>query len=129
MIEREFYRELGKILYAVAKADGNIQAKEISELEKQILHELKTLKHFKDNPEYLEIILTKLSFINCMRNHLPVHEAANSFRNYIMEFGDRLDHHLREMAIFLINHVAQANQGISREEEKLIHEIKTILSP
>ena len=38
MISREFYKELGKLVYALAKADGEIQVKESQriDLEKQI---------------------------------------------------------------------------------------------
>jgi uncharacterized protein (UPF0210 family) len=127
MIEREFYKELGKILYAIAKADGNVQDKEVDEVEKQILNELKTLKLYKDNPDYKEIILAKLSFANCLRNHTPVKAAASSFLNYVKEFGDRLDSNVKEIALSLINHVAKVYKGVSKEEEKLIHEIKQVL--
>lgn len=127
MIHQQFYEELGTFLYALAKVDGTVQQKEIAEVEKSILHLLRKHKHFKDHPEYKELILSKLSFDNCLRKNLSLHEAQFSFTDFLKKQHKQIDGYMKQLAMSLINHTAHAYHGINKAEEKLIREVIELL--
>jgi len=127
MIESNFYKELGKFLYAIAKADGTVQQQEVEEIEKQILHKIKRLNHSKTHPEHIELLLTMLSFENSNKEKLSAKEASLSFLTFIRKYGSNIPDYSKEIAFSLINLAAHAYHGISQEEEKLLHEIKDFL--
>jgi hypothetical protein len=128
MTEHAFYTELGKILYAVAKADGAVQEKELKEIEKGIQREIKKLHQHKDDLEFMDLLLTKLSFQNSMKANLSMREASLSFMRFLEEHGDKIPDRSKQVADFLINLTARAYHGINKEEDKLLKEIKKLLT-
>lgn len=119
MIHEQFYRELGKYLYAMARADGSIQDKERKMLEKTVSEELDLVSHTDKEFQYKEVTLSKLSFYNCIRENTDVSEARNSFLDFIREHSGRIDAHERRIAIRLIRRIGEAYKGTSSAEGTL----------
>ena len=83
MISREFYKELGKLIYALAKADGQIQPKETEKL-------IEMLRASELHAEKGEIIYlqpdkyyTEFEFILYKEKKIAVKDAFYSFINFI----------------------------------------------
>ena len=128
MIHRQFYRELGKILYAIAYSDGMVQPVEIKKMESIIADEIKTVNLKNHNPEYKEIILVKLSFQNCMTEKLASKKCADSFLFFIRQHGQEIDPHQKQLALNLVSQVSETYKGKSRIEKKLETEVIRLLS-
>jgi uncharacterized tellurite resistance protein B-like protein len=128
MIHRQFYELLGKFLYSLAKADGTVQSQELKEIEKIAGREMKNHRHFKTHPEYREILLTKLSFENGLHENISMKESCASFANFLRQFGQHLDVHMKELGLKLISHTAKAYHGIEESEKKILEEITGLLS-
>jgi hypothetical protein len=120
MIHEQFYLELGKFLYAIALSDGSIQPDEIKKLEKIISDQLDAIRQDHEHVEENEIILSKLSFYNCLREHATVKVGKRSFINFLEKYGDQLHDHERHLAVKLISAVSSASYGISPQELLLI---------
>jgi uncharacterized tellurite resistance protein B-like protein len=129
MIHRQFYIELGKLLYSISKSDGIVQEKEKDVIERIIHKALE--KHavvFNGNVQEKEVILTKLSFNTSERNDLTVSEAYLSFITFMKKNGRQVDEKQKEFAKELIQKVAAASRGISKEESASIEKLLKVLA-
>ncbi len=129
MIHRQFYIELGKLLYSISKSDGIVQDKEKDVIDRIIHKALE--KHtivFNANVQEKEIILTKLSFNTSERNDLTVSEAYQSFITFMKKNGRHVDEKQKEFAKELIQKVAAASRGISKQESGSIEELLKVLA-
>jgi len=127
MIQKQFYLELGKFLYAISKADGMAQQKEIKEVERLIHRELRRHKRFQEHPEYKMLALTLISFGNCIKDQLNTEEAATSFLTFAEKYSGDLDDHMKQLAWSLIRAAAQAWHGVSDPELKLLKKAQAFL--
>lgn len=127
MIYQKFYSELGKFLYAICKADGKLQEKEIRTIERLVHHEISRHKHFHEKPEYKDIILTGLSFSRALREHITFRESQESFKLFLQQYGNHISSSMKESALALIRKTARASNGIGQEERKLIIEINDLM--
>ncbi len=129
MIHRQFYIELGKLLYSISKSDGIIQEKEKDVIDR-IIHKA-IEKHkitFNSNVQDKEMLLTKLSFNTSERNELTVSEAYQSFINFMKKNSSHVNENQKEFAKELIQKVATASRGISRQEAGSIEELLNVLA-
>ena len=125
MIHQHFYIELGKALYAVAKADGVLQDREERKLNDLISPEAGNLpSYLKLAPEHQEIILTKLSFYNCVKQNLTVRDAAESYIAFRKRNDEKIDLRLKQLASSLIQAMAASVNGISSTEHAIVIELE-----
>ena len=129
MIQKQFYKELGKYLYAVALSDGVIQEKEVSKLEKLVTHELKSFDETVHPLEQRELILTKLNFHNCILSNMSVKDARDSFQKFIMKYRGKITEHQLKLALQLIQKMAKAYGGENVIEVLLESQAENILIP
>jgi hypothetical protein len=121
MIHRRFYIALGKLLYAMAKADGIIQDKERVQFEKFISDELKKSKPvLKDHPAPNAILLSKLSFSTAEREKIKVSDGLKYFEDFMKKYDKHLLAEEKKFAHELIKKTALAYGGISKEEETIL---------
>jgi uncharacterized tellurite resistance protein B-like protein len=126
MIDEQFYRELGKFLYAIAMSDGRIQEAEVKKLEKIVRDELKTIKSGQLPPEDDEVLLTKLSFYTCIREHASTRKEAHSFLEFLEKNRHLVTNRQRLMAAKLIHAISSAG-GLKPMESELIASAKNYL--
>ena len=124
MMHEQFYRELGRYLYALALSDGFIQKRERRKLDKAVTHALKGLcgKYSQQG----ELVLSKLSFHNCEKQGMTARDAEKSFLDFISEHADKIEEDDKQMAYTLIHKLANAWGGVRRKEsvmEKAVHDI------
>jgi len=120
MIIRRFYEELGLLLYAICKSDGEIQSKETRTIDKEIDKLLAQYQGFEKNSNVHNLLLTKINFYNAVDERMKPSTASKSFSDFIQERGKLIDAESRTVARNLIERVASAYGGIRPEEKKLL---------
>ena len=83
MLYKNFYSELGKLLYAVAKADGKITEKEARTIHKTVAEELVPAETATDEFGTDAAHFTEIEFEILQETFASPEEAFNSFINYI----------------------------------------------
>jgi hypothetical protein len=127
MIQRQFYEELGKLLYVIAKADGIIQQQEIAEIKKIIYRELSQQGYFKAHPDARAMILIKLSFEDAIRKSIHPLKAWKSFTYFMETGGVKVNTYQKEFALDLITRIVHAYKGVNKAEAKLLQEVRNLL--
>jgi len=125
MIQEEFYRELGKLLYAMALADGRIQPREVRILEKAVTAVLKG--HCGKSSAGGEVILARLRFGNCIREKVSPAAAERSFIAFVRAHGRAVSRADRETAAFLLHRLAGAFGGEDRKESAMEKRVLKLL--
>lgn len=120
MVYRRFYSELGKLFYAVAAVDGNVQKKEYDRLreivEKKLVPQESSTDAFgTDNAYYAEI-----EFDILMEQDADPQSCFHSFCNYVEEHKTAFDKNLKTMVKGLAQELSKASRGTSKKEKELI---------
>lgn len=121
---RRFYEELGKLLYAIAKSDGEIKPKEIKNL-----HEIvkKVLVPFEDSVD--EYGTDRAFYSDFMfeiedEQFTSVEDAFTSFTEFMQENSSAFDEELRRTCLRVVEELAHAYRGTNKKEQPLIEELK-----
>ncbi len=85
------------------------------------------MKSVEKDFSYKEVILAKLSFYTCIREHADTREARNSFLDFIRKHVNSIDILQRRIAARLIRRMAEAYKGKSKEEGELESEAEKYL--
>ena len=126
MVHEQFYKELGKLLYALAFSDGVIQKQEIKTLNHIVKNELrKNMQHRYTTQD--ELLLSKLSFQNCVTEKVAVQEALHSFLKFYELNGALVQDQERLLALKLIKKISSAYHGVSEKESIILKAVKAIL--
>lgn len=124
MIYREFYRELGNLLYAMARADGKINNKEVDELRKLVKEELaandETIDEFGSDLAYL----TEFEFEFDDEMVQNSDEAYESFITFVKANDERINEHLRHIAYNTAKKIARAFRGKNKLEAAMLKNLK-----
>ena len=124
MVYRRFYSEVGKLLYAIAAVDGNVQKKEYEKLrdiiEKKLVPIEKSTDQFgTDNAYYAEI-----EFDILLDKGASSKSCFDSFCNYVEDHKTAFDRHLKTMVTTLSQELASSHRGVNSKEAELIKELK-----
>ena len=123
MKTKDFYIHLGRLLYAVAKADGNIQDEELTDLYKLVINELKDEAIFGLKNE-VDAYYTEFEFEALMDKDADINEALNSFFVFIDEHGKSFTSPMKDITIRAATQVAESYQGIVPEEQLILDKIQ-----
>ncbi|MGE0636591.1 MAG: hypothetical protein AB7G44_15830 [Bacteroidia bacterium] len=124
MITRSFYKELGKLLYAVVKADGTINPNEVKELKRIIKSELVPAEKETDEFGTDAAFYTEFEFDIYEEMNIDTELAYDSFITFIKEHDNYVTLEMREKAYFLATNVANAFKGKNKAEQNLIARLK-----
>lgn len=116
--EHLFYG-LGMVAYAVASADGSIQASERRELHEIIDRWTKTIDTDFDVSEVIFSVLSK--------NESIVSTGFDEGMKYIRLGSNHLTERLKERFIYLIQDIAHAFPPVTSEEEDVVTRFKRTL--
>jgi hypothetical protein len=128
MFYRQFYSELGKLLYALASVDGVISDKEKAALKDFVRKDLvpnekHTDKFGTDAAYYIEIEF------DILEDAMPDTEATfDSFLEFIERHYTAIDKRMRDDSIRIAVKVANAFHKTSKKEKALIETLKKKLS-
>lgn len=124
MIIRSYYKELGKLLYAVAKADGKINPHEVEELKRIIKSELVPAEKETDKFGTDAAFYTEFEFETYEDLDIDADLAYDSYISFVKEHNNYVTLEMREKAYFLATNVSDAFKGKNKAEKNLINRLK-----
>lgn len=124
MITRSYYKELGKLLYAVVKADGKINPHEVQELKKIIKSELVPAEKETDKFGTDAAFYTEFEFEAYEEMDIDADLAYDSFISFVKEHDNYVTLEMREKAYFMATNVAHVFKGKNKAEKNMIDRLK-----
>lgn len=125
---QEFYIETGRLLYAIAMADGAIQEDEKSKMLNLVRDTLRKLEGSVDafgtsNAFYTEFELERLIDFN-----VDSRESFDSFIDYFESNRSEMTSDLKSIIVQMAEEVAEAWDGVVAEENAYIIRLKEVLA-
>ena len=121
---KQFYKELGRLLYAVAMADKKIQKKEVKALHEFVARELALSEPSSDSSGMNQAFYADFEFDEYTNKNISIKEAHDSFMKFldanIIEIGPKLI----EKSIQAIEKVAGSFRKVNKKERMMIDKIK-----
>ncbi len=127
METRDFYTNLGKILYAVAKADGTVQDEELQAIYKMVINELSDGVLFKNEDE-VDSFYTEFEFETLIVKNSNMHDALIGFHEFYIEYAHEFTQEMKKTTLKAMKVVAEAYEGIIPAEQELINKITGLMN-
>lgn len=124
MLSKEFYVEYGKVLYALAMADGAVQEKERQALVKLIQKELVPLEDGTDEFGSQLAYYTEFAFEAQDELRKSTKNAIDNFFEAINKQSIIVPDKVKKVCVAILEKVADAHAGIDEEELLLIEDFK-----
>jgi len=116
---KQYYKELGKLVYAVAIADGIVQPEEREKLHQFVLKELASNERTYDSSGMNQAFYVDFEFDESEKSRLNLNGTVARFSKFINENIEPNDKKLIERSTTLLEVVANA---YSKKKEKSIVE-------
>jgi uncharacterized tellurite resistance protein B-like protein len=128
MLNKDFYKTFGKLLYALAKSDGYIQEteeKKIISLVHDKLAVLETQNDFSgtDLAYYIEY-----AFEAAQEFELTVEDALLEFHAHFKLHHLHLDQKQKDILLEVLNEVASTYGKVSKKEMAILDKFKTLVT-
>jgi uncharacterized tellurite resistance protein B-like protein len=124
MITRSYYKELGKLLYAIAKADGTINSNEIQELKRITKSELVPNENQTDAFGTTSAFYTEFEFDFYQDLDIDADLAYDSFISFVKENENYITPEMREKAYDMAINIANTFKGKNKSEKKMIDRLR-----
>ena len=105
---KQFYKELGKLVYALAIADGVIQDEEKTELTSFVVKELAHHETEYDTSGMNKAFYVDFEFEKSLEEHLDYNKAIASYKSFVGRNFEEGDEVLLNRAIILLTKVKEA---------------------
>jgi hypothetical protein len=125
---QDFYTELGKLLYAVAKVDGVITKEERKALMEIVEKELAPLESSTDEFGTDAAYITKFEFDVLEEQMTPAEDAFNDFIDFVEEHHKAFKPNIKSICIKVTEELAADYHGTNKKEHALIEKLKLKLS-
>jgi len=123
---KDFYINLGRLLYAVAMADGEVQDEEMQELYKLVISELSDETLF--DQDEVNVFHTEFEFEALMERNVSRSDAFHSFIGFFDENKNSFTPEMKKVALHAVERIAESYDGIVDSEKEIIDNIKERLS-
>lgn len=120
---KQFYKELGHLLYVVAFSDGVIQKKEVEALREFVLKELAPFEHSSDSSGMNKAFYTQFEFEDIAEKRAPAEEVYKSFVSYLNDNAFYINNQLKTSIIKAVETVAHAYKKTNKKEQEMIDKI------
>lgn len=118
-----FYKELGRLLYAIAAADGSISDQEVAALKRIVKEELVPQEASTDHFGTDQAYITEFEFEVLADRAATSEEAFDSFTTYMARHRNDLSEDRRELIYRAADTVARAFHGVGKKEMPLLSEL------
>lgn len=123
MDKKSFYIELGRLAYAIARADGIVQSEEVDKICDLIGLEIENTGD--DSYDKRDVILGAASEFNRLRTlNASAREAFTGFTDFITEHTTLFDSRTKNLCMKVALRIAGANEGVNETETALINKLK-----
>jgi uncharacterized tellurite resistance protein B-like protein len=124
---RMFYAELGKLLYAVADADGIVSPQERKNMfeliQTRLMHKETHTDEFGTNDAWY----AAFEFEVADEQIMSAADAFLSFTEYIEENKNKLDEDTRQLCLILADRLADSYRHTNKKENALIQKLREVL--
>jgi hypothetical protein len=120
-----FYTALGRVVYAIAKADGAIQQEEVASVFHFVITQIIAIeKDNFDGRHALEAFYTEKEFNRLRDEDVPMNEAFDQFIRFYDLNKDVCDTNMKNTCLHIIEKVARAYNGIEPSELAIIEHVR-----
>jgi len=119
-----FYRELGRLLYAIAAADGKVSDKEVATLKRVVSEQLVPQEAGLDHFGTDQAFITEFEFDVLAERNASAEGAFDSFIAYMAGHKGDLDPDRRELIYRVADAVANAFHGVNKAELPLLIDLR-----
>ena len=124
MIYRQFYSEIGKLLYAVADVDGVVSQKEMKELQKIVKTELVPTGTVFDKFGTDVAYYAEIEFDILEDSMIDPEQAFHSFIYFVEEHHTAIDTRMRDVILKIVKRIAVAYHKTNHKEKDLIQKLE-----
>ena len=128
MIYKNFYAEVGKLLYAIAKADGSITPEEIKAIHKMVLNDLVPLENSTDEFGTDSAFYVEMEFDYLNENFQDPDVAFNSFVDYVDDHYTAFDYHLKDAVFRVAETLTRSFHETNIKDHYMILKLKEVLN-
>ena len=128
MIYKNFYSEVGKLLYALAKADGSIAPEEIKAIHKLVLEDLVPLESSTDEFGTDSAFYVEMEFDYLNENFYDSEVAFNSFVDYMEDHYTAFDDKLKEVVFKVAETLTNSFHETNIKDHYMIIKLKEVLN-
>ncbi|MEA3494656.1 MAG: hypothetical protein U9R42_01330, partial [Bacteroidota bacterium] len=121
---KQFYIELGRLIYAIAKSDGEVQKEEVSIFKKILNEELLPLEDATDEFGTDSAFYTEFEFENLSERDATVNETFVSFIKFLKSNKKDVTEEIKQVCLNSVIKVADAFAGIEKSEQYFIDKLK-----
>lgn len=125
---KDFYSELGKLLYAVADIDHVITQKEKKTLYDIVKNELVPSERHTDQFNTDVAFYTEMEFDFLDESIGDTEAAFNSFIDFVEDHHTAFDERMKKVSLHVAKELAQAYHGTNKKEKVLIDKLKEKLN-
>lgn len=118
-----FYKELGRLLYAIAAADGKVRDKEVATLKRIVSQELVPQEASTDHFGTDQAYITEFEFEVLADRNASVEGAFDSFIAYMARHKNDLAPERKDLIYRAADAVGSAFHGVNKAELPLLVEL------
>ena len=120
---KEFYSELGKLLYAVIDNDGVVSKSEKDRLKTIVKKQLVPLEHHVDAYGTNIAFYSEMEF-DVLEDELPDIEATfNSFMDFVEDHQTEFDDTMKKVSLIIVKELSNVYLGTNKLERRLIDQL------
>ncbi|HWY37428.1 MAG TPA: hypothetical protein VNY73_02645 [Bacteroidia bacterium] len=123
---KQYYKELGKLVYAIAIVDGSIQPEEVKVLHDFVGKELADHEPTSDSSGMNKAFYVDFEFDTSVEEHLNSREAITSYIRFVHSNYEPTDKALIQRSVKLLEKVAFAYN--KQNEKNIIEQVKDEIS-
>jgi hypothetical protein len=123
---KQYYKELGKLVYTVAIADGNIQKEEVDTLHSYVAKELAKHEPNNDSSGMNYAFYTDFEFESTSEKQADIESCVDSYTKFIQKNYERGDELLIQRSMKLLEHVAKAY--LKQKEKQIISLVRSYIN-
>lgn len=121
---KQFYKELGHLLYAVAYSDGKVRRKEVDALREFVLKELAPFEPTTDSSGMNQAFYAQFEFEDIANKNEDATMVFLSFTQYLQKNASNINEQLKTSIIKAVEKVAQAYKKTNKLEQEMIDKLK-----
>lgn len=122
-----YYKELGRLLYAIAAADGKVTSREVDTLKWVVKDLLVPVEPGSDHHGTDQAFITEFEFDTLLEHDVAADDAFSSFVEYMSAHRHNLPADKRELIYTCADSVANAMHGVNAKELPLLIELHRLL--
>jgi uncharacterized tellurite resistance protein B-like protein len=117
---KQFYKELGQLLYSVAYADGKVRKQEVEALKDFVLKELAPAENSTDASGMNQAFYAQFEFEQLEEKHQPPHLVFLQFLNYLRSHLTLMSDFQKQSIVKAVKRVADAYKKTNKQEQEVI---------